>query len=79
MVTVLQILFALLIIILIIVFVFQPRRIKAIAWPDNYQDFLNDYVTFYANLDEEGKKKFENKFEKFCRFKIIFLSPLLCP
>ena len=65
MVTVLQILFALLIIILIIVFVFQPRRIKAIAWPDNYQDFLNDYVAFYSKLDEEGKKKFENKFQKF--------------
>src|SRR5215203_3654700 len=65
MVTVLQILFALLIIILIIVFVFQPRRTKAIAWPDNYQDLLNDYVQFYANLDEEGKMKFENKFQKF--------------
>src|SRR6187200_880729 len=65
MVTALQILFALLIIILIIVFVFQPRRIKSIGWPDNYQDFLNDYVAFYSGLDEEAKKRFEDKFQKF--------------
>jgi len=65
MVTALQILFALLIIILIIVFVFQPKRIKSIAWPDNYQDFLNDYVAFYSGLDEEAKKRFEDKFQKF--------------
>ena len=65
MITVLQILFALLVIILIIVFVFQPRRTKTIAWPDNYQDLLNDYVQFYSNLDDEGKKRFEDKFQKF--------------
>ena len=65
MVTVLQIFFALLIIILIIIFVFQPRRIKPIAWPENYQDMLEDYVRFYSNLDEEGKKGFETKFQKF--------------
>src|SRR5687768_647357 len=64
MITVLQILFALLVIILIIVFVFQPRRTKTIAWPDNYQDLLNDYVQFYSNLDDEGKKRFEDKFQK---------------
>ena len=65
MVTVLQILFALLVIILIIIFVFQPRRIKAVAWPDNYQDILNDYVAFYSSLDGKGKQDFENKFQKF--------------
>jgi len=65
MITVLQILFALLVIILIIVFVFQPRRTKTIAWPDNYQDLLNDYVQFYSNLDDEEKKRFEDKFQKF--------------
>ncbi len=65
MVTVLQIFFSLLVIILVIVFVFQPKRLKAIAWPENYQDLLNDYVVFYSNLDEEGKKKFEDRFQKF--------------
>jgi Mlc titration factor MtfA (ptsG expression regulator) len=65
MVTVLQIFFALFLIILIIFFVFQPRRIKTFAWPENYRDLLNDYVTFYMNLNDEGKKLFEDKFQKF--------------
>jgi MtfA peptidase len=65
MITFLQIFFALLIIILIILFVFRPRRKDMIAWPEDYRDTLNDYVSFYANLDEEGKKRFEDKFEKF--------------
>ena len=65
MITFLQIFFALLIIILIILFVFRPRRKDMIAWPEDYRDTLNDYVSFYANLDEEGKKQFEDKFEKF--------------
>jgi len=65
MITFLQIFFALLIIILIILFVFRPRRKDMIAWPEDYKDILNDYVAYYANLDEEGKKRFEEKFEKF--------------
>ncbi len=65
MVIALQIFFALLLIILIILFVFQPRRIKGVAWPENYRDLLQDYVTFYSQLEEEGKKNFENKFQKF--------------
>ena len=65
MVTVLQIFFALFLIILIIIFVFQPRRVKAVAWPPNYRDLLKDYVRFYSNLDEEGKNLFEDKFQKF--------------
>lgn len=65
MVTVLQILFALLLIILIILFVFQPRPRLSIAWPEHYRDLLNDYVSFYSRLDEDGKKKFEERFEKF--------------
>jgi Mlc titration factor MtfA (ptsG expression regulator) len=65
MITVLQILFSLLLIILIILFVFQPRPRLAIAWPEHYRDLLNDYVGFYARLDEEGKKRFEERFEKF--------------
>jgi Mlc titration factor MtfA (ptsG expression regulator) len=65
MITFLQIFFALLIIILIILFVFRPRRKDMIAWPEDYRDTLNDYVSFYANLEEEGKKQFEDKFEKF--------------
>lgn len=65
MITALQIFFALLFVLLIILFVFQPKRKAGIAWPPNYRDWLNDYVRFYTNLEEEGKKRFEDKFEKF--------------
>ena len=33
--------------------------------PENYQETLNDYVRFYANLHEDGKKLFEEKLIKF--------------
>jgi hypothetical protein len=65
MITVLQILFALGLILLIILFVFRPKRVEVISWPANYQEILQDYVRFYANLSEEGKKAFEEKFQKF--------------
>lgn len=65
MVVVFQILFVLLLIIVIILFVFQPRQAAMFALPDNYQDLLNDYVSFYSNLDEEGQKKFEERLQKF--------------
>ena len=63
--TVLQILFVLVIIIIIILFVFQPRRTDAFVLPENFKDLLNDYVSFYSNLDEDGKKKFETRLQKF--------------
>lgn len=65
MITVLQILFVLLLIILIIILVFQPRRTDALVMPENFQELLADYVPFYARLDAEGKKQFEEKFRKF--------------
>lgn len=33
--------------------------------PENYQELLNDYVRFYFDLNEEGKKSFDDKFRKF--------------
>ena len=65
MVIVLQVFFALLFVLLIILFVFQPRRKQTVAWPEDYRDLLADYVPFYARFDEQGKKTFEEKFEKF--------------
>lgn len=65
MIAALQIFFALFLILLIILLVFRPKRVAAIAWPLNYRDFLLDYVRFYAKLDDEGKKDFEDKFQKF--------------
>jgi Mlc titration factor MtfA (ptsG expression regulator) len=66
MVTVLQILFALGLIIIIILFVFRMRSAKEIIFlPENYRELLTDYVKFYRQLDEEGKKMFEKRVEHF--------------
>ena len=64
MVILLQILFVLVLIIVVIFFVFQPKRRDGTVLPENFRDLLADYVFFYANLDEEGKKRFEVKLEK---------------
>ncbi|HKZ66546.1 MAG TPA: M90 family metallopeptidase [Chitinophagaceae bacterium] len=66
MVTVLQIFFALALIIIIILFVFNISKAKeTISLPENYRELLNDYVKFYRQLDEEGKKMFEKRVEHF--------------
>jgi len=65
MIAFLQVFFSLLIIILIILFVFQPRRKPAFVLPENFDEILNDYVPFYANLDEKGRDRFEDKLRKF--------------
>lgn len=66
MVTVLQIFFVLGLIVIIILFVFRMRSAKeTIALPENYRELLTDYVKFYRQLDEEGKKMFEKRVEHF--------------
>lgn len=66
MVTALQIFFVLGLIIIIILFVFRMTRAKEIiSLPENYRELLNDYVKFYRQLDEEGKKMFEQRAEHF--------------
>lgn len=66
MITVLQIFFVLLLIIVIILFVFRIRRGREIIpLPENYKEILHDYVQFYRGLDEENKKKFEERIEHF--------------
>ena len=65
MATVLQILFVLVLIVVIIFFVFQPRRQAQFVLPENFQEMLQDYVVFYANLNEAGRKQFEDKFRRF--------------
>ena len=65
MIAFLQVFFSLLIIILIILFVFQPRRKPAFILPENFDEILNSYVPFYANLDENGRSRFEDKLRKF--------------
>ena len=65
MITALQIFGTLVIIILLILFVFKPRRKDNFNLPLNYQELLNDYVFFYAKLSEADKNKFDLRFEKF--------------
>ena len=63
--TVLQIFFVLALIIILILFVFQPRRKELFLLPENFRDLLNDYVSFYALLHEDDKKIFEDRLQKF--------------
>ena len=65
MATVLQILFVLVLIIVVIFFVFQPRKVTTFTLPDNYQGLLEDYVKFYVQLDPESRKSFEDRMQKF--------------
>jgi MtfA peptidase len=66
MIAILQIFFVLVLIIVIILFVFRIRRTREIIHlPDNYKEVLNDYVKFYRQLDDEGKRRFEERAEHF--------------
>jgi len=66
MVIVFQILFVLVLIVIIILFALRKRR-DAVAnpMPENYRELLNDYVTYYRQLDEAGKESFEKRVEHF--------------
>lgn len=65
MIAVLQILVVLLFILIVILFVFQTRRSIEESLPANYQELLQEYVAFYAKMDEAGKKDFEERLRKF--------------
>lgn len=65
MITVLQILFVLFLIVLIILLVFRTRNATPFLLPEHFRELLNDYVPFYAALDEDGKKTFEDKLQRF--------------
>ena len=64
-ITVLQVFFVLALIILIVLFVFQPKRVQGTALPSNFRELLTDYVKFYTSLDEDGRKRFDARLEKF--------------
>jgi MtfA peptidase len=65
MIAVIQVLVVLFLIILIILFAFRPKRKAHFAIPENYRELLLDYVKFYAELEEEGKKYFEKRIQQF--------------
>src|SRR5215211_6645267 len=65
MILVLQIFFVLVLIVLLVLFAFKPKRTEVFPLPENYKELLNDYVKFYARLNEDDKKKFEGRFQRF--------------
>ena len=66
MIIALQIIFVLAVLILVILFVFQPGRKRIVfSLTEEHKQLLIDYVKFYQRLDEDGKKKFEERVEQF--------------
>lgn len=65
MIAVIQIIVVLFVIILIILFAFRPKRKHLFELPDNYRELLLDYVRFYLDLEEDGKKYFEKRMLQF--------------
>lgn len=65
MITVLQILFVMALIVLIILLAFRTRTATAFVLPEHCADLLNDYVPFYATLDEDGRRVFEDRLGRF--------------
>ena len=67
MVTILQVIFVLAVIVLLILLVLRPWKSarEIVPLPEHFKYLMNDHVLFYRQLDEEGKKLFEKKVEKF--------------
>jgi len=65
MITVLKILVVLFLIVLVIIMVFKPRKKEGFVLPDHFKDLLEDYIAFYRHLDEQNKKHFIERLEKF--------------
>ena len=66
MLIVLESLFVLAAIFIFIRLAFYMKADKVIiTMPENYRELLKDYVQFYWRLDEEDKKLFEKRIEKF--------------
>ena len=66
MITVLQIAFVLGLIVLIILFVFETRRVREVVpLPENFKEILDDYVKFYRQLTDKDKEKIEERVAHF--------------
>jgi len=66
MIIILQVFFVLVLLVLLIQFVYKSKQAKgATQLPDHYKELLTDYVKFYSQLDEEGKKHFEERLQRF--------------
>ena len=56
---------AILILLFLAVLKFSKREIKVTPLAANYKQILSDKVLFYQNLDDEGKRNFENRVQHF--------------
>lgn len=66
MVIVFQSLFILAGLIILILLAFKMKGDKAVInMPENFKELLEDYVQFYRQLDEAGKRQFEKRIEQF--------------
>lgn len=66
MMTVFQILLALVGIVIVILIAFYMKGDKIIsAMPENYRELLNEYVKFYQQLSEDDKARFDKRVEHF--------------
>lgn len=59
--------FGMLIIVILILFVLRPGKKKRVfgPMPENFKDILDEHVSFYQQLDPEGREKFEQKIQQF--------------
>ncbi len=65
---ILQVISAMAIIIVLILFVLRPgKKKKIIPMTDQYRNLLDEHVGFYQQLDPEGREKFEQKIQHFLR------------
>lgn len=65
MITVLQIVLVTLMLMLLLYLVYKPKRTVSSELPANYEELLEDYVSYFANLDATGKKRFTERFRSF--------------
>ena len=58
-----------LIILPILVFlIFRKRKRPDINLPENYRDLLNEHVSFYRQLDDSAKVRFEDRIKDFLSY-----------
>src|SRR5215212_2148584 len=65
MILVFQVIFVLILLFVLVVFVFKPRRKEVFHLSDEDRVLLNEHVKIYRHLDKESRKRFEERIEAF--------------
>ncbi len=53
---------------LILFFIFYKKPQKKISLPENFREILNEHVSYYNNLNEKSKSRFEEKIKEFLSY-----------